>query len=286
MTDPQSPGGSGVPFVAHSADAKSAGGVRLSPGRLDRLVRHVAALYRKAHLTAEEERYVHKRARGLAGIRGHPPKSRRLPEVLSPDELQWILAQAYRERPRDGLIVRTLFETGLRVSELVHLQVADLDFTERTVRVRQGKGGKDRVVLFTQELGQQLQLYLDGRIRGVLFESNQARAFSARRIQQIVRAVARKAGVVKRIHPHTYRHSMATFLRNQGVPLDVVQLLLGHENPRTTQLYARLSVATAREGYDKAMAALKTGHKSAHNTTGALAGAARTSEGAEGEARS
>jgi hypothetical protein len=63
--------------------------------------------------------------------------------------------------------------------------------------------------------------------------------------------------VEKKISPHTYRHSMATFLRNQGVPLDVVQLLLGHDNPRTTQLYARLSMAAAREEYDRAMAAFR-----------------------------
>ncbi len=157
--------------------------------------------------------------------------------------------------------MRTLFESGLRVSELVAVEVADVDFLERTIRVRQGKGGKDRLVLFTEDLGQQLRLHLDGRTRGALFESNRAAPFTPRRIQQIVKAVARQAGVAKKIHPHTYRHSMATFLRNQGVPLDVVQLLLGHENPRTTQLYARLSMGTAREEYDKAMRALGEGQK-------------------------
>jgi len=131
-----------------------------------------------------------------------------------------------------------------------------VDFSERTIRVNQGKGGRDRLVLFTEDLGQQLRLHLDGRTRGVLFESNRAKPYSTRMIQHIVKTVALRAGVAKKIHPHTYRHSMATFLRNQGVPLDVVQLLLGHENPRTTQLYARLSMATAREEYDKAMRAL------------------------------
>ncbi len=243
-------------FVAHSTDTKPAGPAILPKGRLDRLIRQVAALYRKAHLTAEEARYVHRRARALAGIRGRSPKTNRLPEVLTAEELQKILAQAYRERPRDGLIVRTLFETGLRVSELVRVQAGDVEFTERTLRVREGKGGKDRLVLFTGDLGQQLQLHLDGRTRGVLFESSRGAPFTPRRIQQIVKSIARKAGVAKKIHPHTYRHSMATFLRNQGVPLDVVQLLLGHDNPRTTQLYARLSVGAARAEYDRAMAAL------------------------------
>ena len=181
-------------------------------------------------------------------------RSKRLPEILSPDELRKILAQAYRERGVYGLLVRTLFESGCRVSELVGVEASDVDFTERTIRVRQGKGGKDRLVLFTEDLGQQLQLHLAGRTRGALFESNRSAPFTSRRVQQIVAATAHRAGVTKRIHPHTYRHSMATFLRNQGVPLDVVQLLLGHSDPRTTQLYARLSLATAREAYDQAMA--------------------------------
>ncbi len=228
----------------------------LRPGRVSRAAKEIAHAFRKGHLTAEEVRQAVKQARALAGIWGRPPQAKRLPEILNPEELGRILAQAYRERPRDGLVVRTLFETGLRVSELVSLLVADVEFTERTIRVREGKGGKDRLVLFTEDLGQQIRLYLDGRTRGHLFESNRAAPFTPRRIQQIVKAVARKAGIEKPIHPHTYRHSMATFLRNQGVPLDVVQLLLGHADPRTTQLYARLSMGAARAEYDKAMSAL------------------------------
>ncbi len=234
----------------------------LRPGRVSRAAKEIARTFRKGHLTAEEARQAVKQARALAGIRGRPPKAQRLPEILTPEELGRILAQAYRERPRDGLIVRTLFETGLRVSELVSLQVVDVDFAERTVRVREGKGGKDRLVLFTEDLGQQIRLHLDGRTRGFLFESNRTAPFTPRRIQQIVKAVALRAGVEKPIHPHTYRHSMATFLRNQGVPLDVVQLLLGHADPRTTQLYARLSMGAARAEYDKAMSAL-AGQKTA-----------------------
>ncbi len=220
--------------------------------RHDHLVRQVAKLYRKAH----EWRYINKRVRHMLGLRGRPMRAKRLPEILTPEELRQILEVAYRERGVYGLIVRTLFETGLRVSEVVHVEVLDVDFTERTLRVRAGKGGKDRMVLFTADLAQQLRIHLGDRPRGALFESNRAAAFTPRRIQQIVKDVARKADVEKHIHPHSYRHSMATFLRNQGVALDVVQLLLGHEDPRTTQLYARLSLAPARAEYDRAMAAL------------------------------
>jgi integrase/recombinase XerD len=163
-----------------------------------------------------------------------------------------------RLQPSDPAVIDligwTLFETGLRVSDLESVEAGDVDFSERTIRVREGKGAKDRIVLFTPELGQQLRFHLAGRTRGALFESNRSAPFTPRRVQQIVAAAARRAGVTKRIHPHTYPHSMATFLGNQGVPLDVVQLLLGHSDPRTNQIYARLSLATARESYDRAMA--------------------------------
>lgn len=224
------------------------------PGRFRILVQKLLRAYRAAHVTAEEFRYCQKRVRRLLGLRPLQGREKRLPEVLTPVELARMLAEAYRACPRDGLIVRTLFETGTRVSELVNVEVADADFAERTIRVRQGKGGKDRVVLFTEDLGQQLRLHLGTRTCGYLFETNRDGRFTPRRVQQIVQAIARRAGIVKHIHPHTYRHSMATFLRNQGVPLDVVQLLLGHSDPKTTQIYARLSLATVREEYDRAMA--------------------------------
>jgi integrase/recombinase XerD len=222
---------------------------------LNTLAHEVARIYRKAHLNSEEARYVHKRARHLLGLRGRSSGSKKLPEVLSPEEVKCILARAYCEHPQYGLIVRTLFETGIRVGELVGIQASKVDFAERTIRVH-GKGDKDRLVLFTEDLGQQLRLHLNDRTRGFLFESTRLTAFTPRRIQQIVKMVARKAGIAKRIHPHTYRHSIATFLRNQGVPLDIVQLLLGHNDPRTTQIYARLSLVPVREDYDRAMSTL------------------------------
>ncbi len=134
------------------------------------VVDRVARIYRKAHLTTEEARYVHKMAKQVIGLRGLPQHSRRLPEILTVEELELILARAYREHPRYGLIVRTLFETGIRVGELVSIQVTDIDFAERTIHIH-GKGDKDRLVVFTEGLAQQFQLHLGLK---------QARFFGAR----------------------------------------------------------------------------------------------------------
>src|SRR5262249_32143892 len=167
----------------------------LAPGRLDRLVRQLTPVLRKAHLTATEVAYVWRRARAKVGIQGRPVRAKRLPEILTLEEYQRILAEAFRATPRDGLLLRLLFESAVRVSELSRLDVTDVEFGERTLRVRQGKGSKDRLVLFTPDLGQMLQVHLGDRTHGPLFASNRGTRLSVRRIQSIVRGAAYRAGV-------------------------------------------------------------------------------------------
>ncbi len=230
----------------------------LRPGRLDRIAKGLASQLRRAFATPDEAAYVWRRARALAGIRGRPRKAGRLPDVLTRAEVQAIIAAAYSARPRDGLVIRLLFESALRVSECSRLEVPDVDLAERTVRVREGKGGKDRVAFIGEDLAQLLRVHLGDRPRGPLFTSNRGTRLSVRRIQGIVRAAARRAGVDhKRISPHTFRHSWATLTRNAGLPLDTVQTILGHTDPRTTELYSRLAVGRAREEYDTAMDAIR-----------------------------
>jgi integrase len=228
--------------------------VATAPGQLDRLAKRIASQLRRAFLNPEEAAYVWRRARGFAGIRGRTRKARRLPEILTLTEFRAILAEAYRERPRDGLVIRLLFESALRVAELSRLEAGDVDLAERTVRVREGKGGKDRLALIGEDLAQLLRVHLGDRTRGPLFTSSRGTRLSIRRIQSLVRDAARRADIdQKRISPHTFRHSWATMARNAGLPLDTVQALLGHANPRTTELYARLALSRAREEYDSAM---------------------------------
>jgi integrase len=186
----------------------------LRPGRLDGLARHIAGLLRRAFVTAAEAAYVWRRARAKAGIGGRPTRAKGLPEILTLEEFQRILADAYRAAPRDGLLLRLLFESAVRVSELSRLDVPDVEFGERTLRVRQGKGAKDRLVLFTPDLGQLLQVHLGGRTRGPLLTSNRGTRLSVRRIQSLVRGAARRAGVQKKISPHSLRHTWATLSRN------------------------------------------------------------------------
>jgi integrase len=135
--------------------------------------------------------------------------------------------------------------------------------------------GKDRLALIGEDLAQLLRVHLGDRIRGPLFSSSRGTRLSVRRIQSVVRDAARKAGIDhKRISPHTFRHTWATLARNAGLPLDTVQALLGHANPRTTEIYARLTLSRAREEYDAAMRTIERPH--AHHAAGPTAGGSGT----------
>jgi Phage integrase family len=156
--------------VAHSEPAPSAAGPAATevqaPGRLDRLAKGIASQLRRAFLSSQEAAYVWRRARTSAGIRGRTRKASRLPDVLTPTELRAIITEAYRERPRDGLVIRVLFESAVRVAELSRLEASDVELAERTVRVREGKGGKDRLALIGEDLAQLLRVHLGDRTRG------------------------------------------------------------------------------------------------------------------------
>ncbi len=111
-----------------------------------------------------------------------------------------------------GLLIKTLFQTGTRVSEFVHLQVADVFFDEQMVLITHAKGGKQRYVPLLRELAQELRTYLRERTTGYLFETTRQTRYSPRRIQQLVQETAALAGITKRVSPHLLRHSVATTL--------------------------------------------------------------------------
>ena len=126
-------------------------------------------------------------------------------------------------------------------------------FEEQMIRIRQGKGGKQRYVPILPELAQELQTHLRGRARGYLFETNHHAAFSPRRIQQLVKETADLAGITKRVSPHVLRHSVATTLLEHGMPLEQIQKFLGHAKIDTTQVYAASTTAMIKDSYQQAL---------------------------------
>jgi integrase/recombinase XerD len=182
------------------------------------------------------------------------PQSRvRVIDRLSREEKRRLIDTAYRLPGTRGLLIKTLFQTGARVSEFVAVGVGDFFFDEQMILIRQGKGGKQRYVPILPELAQELQTHLQGRAKGYLFETNRHTAFSPRRIQQMVKETADLAGITKRVTPHLLRHSVATTLLEHGMPLEQIQKFLGHAKIDTTQIYAESTTAMIKNSYQQAL---------------------------------
>ena len=170
---------------------------------------------------------------------------RQIPVVLSPDEVVRLIDAAPNLRYRT--ILMTLYGTGMRRSELCHLRTEDIDKERMVIRIREGKGRKDREVPLSPKLREQLRTYYRSvrRRNGWLFPSGQARRpdepITSKTVWHACETATRRAGITKAVHPHTLRHSFATHLYDSGADLPVIQDLLGHADPRDTMIYVHLS---------------------------------------------
>ena len=219
---------------------------------LDTVIDETLKLWRRHHLTYDQTRYVAKEVRRALAIT-RPPTRQRVIARLSRAEEERLIGQAYRMPGVRGLLIKTLFQTGARVSEFVHLQVDDVYFDEQMLLITQAKGGKQRYVPLLPDLTHELRTYLRDRTSGPLFASTRHTRYSPRRIQQLVQETAALAGITKRVHPHLLRHSVATTLLERGMPLEQIQRFLGHTKLETTQIYAASTTAMIKESYQKAM---------------------------------
>jgi site-specific recombinase XerD len=167
---------------------------------------------------------------------------RRLPTVLSAEELQKIFSVARNLKERAMLM--TLYGAGLRASELVSLRTSDIDGTRMLIHVRQGKGQKDRVVKLARHLLAVLREYWKAfRPHPWMFPrpTQPDRPLTRVDVFRLVAGSAKRAGLSKRISPHTLRHSYATHLLDAGGDLRTIQVLMGHKNIRTTSIYVHVS---------------------------------------------
>ncbi len=207
---------------------------------------------RRHHLTYQQLKDVLKIVRADLGMK--PSRSRRGAVArLTAEESDKFFTAAYRQGGTRGLMLTTLLETGCRVAEFCNLRIEDVSFEEQLVIIEHGKGDKRREVPIREELARMLRVHLANRETGYLFESVRNTKYSPRRIQQIVKEVATTAGITKNITPHKLRHSIATFLQNNGMRVNELKEFLGHEDIATTQIYAKTDAAAVRRGFDAAM---------------------------------
>lgn len=192
---------------------------------------------------------------------GSPRVGRSVPKFISEEDVKTLLSTAADtgtpEGRRDASILELLYATGVRVSELVALNVQDIDFEEGFIRAW-GKGSKERLVYLYPEALTNLRAYIGGaraeliknkRGETALYINNRGERLTRQWVWNILKTAAKKSGVDPKITPHTLRHSFATHLLQNGASLRHVQELLGHSNISTTQVYTHLTDSHVREEY-------------------------------------
>ncbi len=188
-----------------------------------------------------------------------PKLDRRLPSFLTLKEIEQLLNAPDLSTPqgqRDRALIELLYASGLRVSELVNLNLEQINLVSREIRVW-GKGAKERVVLMGKPAAAALNTYLNqGRPRlsgkrggNALFLNRYGGRLLERRVQKMLEKYAGLAGIDRRVHPHMLRHTFATHLLDGGADLRVVQELLGHANLSSTQIYTHVTKSQARKVY-------------------------------------
>ena len=180
-----------------------------------------------------------------------PKLGRKLPEVLTVKEIEQLLEQIDLSHPqghRNRAIIETLYGSGLRVSELVELTLSNIFFKENIIRVF-GKGGKHRLVPMGAYAKKYLEIYIDeiralqkidSKSEDVVFLNRNGKKLTRMMIFTIIKALLPKANIKKNISPHSFRHSFATHLLENGADLRTIQTLLGHESITTTEIYTHL----------------------------------------------
>lgn len=217
-------------FVTQNEDAK-----------LQKVIKSLIREVRSQRLDYDQLRYIFRCVRQECEIEV-PKQEKRLIELPTREEMERFYSVV--KKPIHRLIFEFLEGTGLRVSELVSLEVSRIDFQTNRIFVFQGKGNKDRIALLGNRLKAKVQLYLDGKNNRYLFESNRHTRFSSRRIEQLCKGYKERAHVEKDLTPHSFRHMWNTRMAEKGVSEEKRAILAGHsENSDTQKTYTHLSLA-------------------------------------------
>ncbi len=189
----------------------------------------------------------------------NPRFYKKLPNTLSIEEVDLLLdielkdAYSYRNKA----MLELMYATGLRVSELIELEITNLDLEEKFVRCF-GKGNKERIIPIGDTAIEYLEIYLNeyrdklkkSYLCDKLFLNNHGKQITRQGFFKIIKNIAKEKGITKNISPHTLRHSFATHLLNNGADLRSIQAMLGHSNLSTTQIYTNINNETLKENYE------------------------------------
>lgn len=237
--------GEGRDFVASKEKAKSA------------VVAQFVHIARKERLDYGDFLYVCQQARKKLGLR-KPQRERKLPQLLPETEVKkfFRVIQECGDLQHE-IMLKLLFFTAVRVSELVNIKVGDIDFDQCQIFIAEGKGRKDRYILFPAAFRLVLKSHLRANPKNrYLFETTRYTQFTTRRVQQIVKQYRAEAGITQPVHPHLFRHQMISFLTVKGLSDSQIQLISGHESKKSLEIYQHLSLKHVAQAYQEAVKAI------------------------------
>ena len=203
--------------------------------------RHVSASYQNTSINAIKFYYekVLGESRKFYYV-DRPRKEKTLPVVLNKEEVTKMIKLT--DNVKHKAILMLIYSAGLRISEAINLRIEDIDSERKLIHIKGAKGKKDRTSLLSTKtlvfLREYYKLYLP---KEYLFTGQYGGKYAATSIQKIVKAAAKRAGIIKNVTTHTLRHSFATHLLEQGVNLRYIQTLLGHDSSKTTEIYTHVS---------------------------------------------
>jgi len=170
----------------------------------------------------------------------YPRKEERLPDILSKSEIESIIKCPKNLKHQS--VICLLYGGGLRVGELINLKITDIDSSRMVINIRASKGNKDRVIMLDQSLLELLRSYVkEYKPVNYLFNGQKKDQYSDRSVNELLKYWAVKSGVKKNVHAHLLRHSFASHLLESGTDMAIIQKLLGHNNIKTTEIYAKVS---------------------------------------------
>jgi integrase/recombinase XerD len=186
-----------------------------------------------------------------------PRKAVRLPEIPTEEEMRHFYQTVWNcQNFADMILIKTLFYTGVRVSELVAIRLDEVDVEHCQLRITQGKGSKDRQVPFPLSFRELLAVHMKQmRDKGAiyLFESVRKHKYTDRGVRKMLERYARAAGITRSMSPHKWRHFLFTWLKKEGIDDALIQPYSGHESRQSLEIYSKLSLADAQTSYNQAM---------------------------------
>ena len=191
----------------------------------------------------------------------NPKKDKKLPDFLNYEEINKLFDSADTKTPlglRNRCILELLYDTGIRVSELVNLKINDIEFDKKTINIL-GKGKKERIVYYGDYLQEVLEKYindsrkylLNNKVSEYLILNNNGSKITTRGVEYIIDKMVNEAAIKHKISPHVLRHTFATHMLNGGADIKSIQQLLGHESLSTTGIYTHITNDVLRQEYLK-----------------------------------